>query len=180
MELGLAGTPGPDGDEIARWIKEWEERARRLAIDRHQAIVAGVDLEESLGRLLAAFMADHKPARDLLRQGSAGNFSGRINLAHALGLISRDEFRDLHTMREIRNRFAHGKEQLCFGDEEIRVLCDKLLTIRKNVLESLEPLSVYMSSSVVLGELLVQRQFLAERQKRIVPDEIDPQTWQDL
>lgn len=66
--------------------------------------------EECLGRLLLAFMRNVKTAKELIEGFNAplGSFSARTKAAHALGLLSTGQLRDLEHLRRIRNVFAHS------------------------------------------------------------------------
>lgn len=58
-----------------------------------------------------------------------GTFSSRITLAYAIGLITSEEAKDLHRMREIRNRFAHRLNGLSFATQAIRDSCSNFLLV---------------------------------------------------
>lgn len=183
--MGKESQPGWVSSENSDWAEAaaFVAAVGRRNADRHDAIVAGVKLEEALGELLASFLVDQKQSHDLLH-GILNNFATRINLAYCLGLISPDEYADLHTMREIRNYFAHGKEGSSFNDKYVTDLCDKLITIRKNPLyeeESEDYLSLYLGSAAVLLYILSigNRTSTAQNRRCVVPDEIDPATWHD-
>jgi DNA-binding MltR family transcriptional regulator len=82
--------------------------------ERGQVLLAASALDEALKRLLAAyFLKDPKIQEAVFSGGSApaGPFSNRIKLCYLLGLISEEEFRDLETIRSIRNDFAHKLDQ---------------------------------------------------------------------
>jgi hypothetical protein len=168
-----------DRDELEAMLKELGKSKGKLNAERHHAIVAGVDLEEALGDLLAECLIEQKQTRKLIG-GTLRNFATRINFAYCLGLISDDEYDDLHNMREIRNLFAHRKEGLSFEDDEIKGVCDKLKTIRKNPLEDDSYLSLYLSSAQILLYILRERTYEAQKRKCIAPEEFDPHRWSDM
>lgn len=58
--------------------------------------------------------------------GPLSTISSRIDLAYALGLLSKEMRRDLHLVRKIRNDFAHTSEKINFESERVVNLC-KLL-----------------------------------------------------
>ncbi|HYV90832.1 MAG TPA: hypothetical protein VE978_03580 [Chitinophagales bacterium] len=97
--------------------------------DRGAAILAASMLDQKLKTILADFLIECKPSRQLLEGYNApiGSFSSRQNLAYSLGLISDYEFKDCEIVRKIRNDFAH-KFQLEFSFNESRVssLCYNL------------------------------------------------------
>ena len=51
--------------------------------------------------------------------GPLANFSARIRVAYALGIIGRRTRHDLDAMREIRNAMAHGKRAIDFDTPEV-------------------------------------------------------------
>lgn len=74
------------------------------------ALVAGAAVDEVLGALLTAFFVnDNDLYRALLHAPGApiGTFSARALLCRAIGLISDDLFRDIESVRYVRNQAAH-------------------------------------------------------------------------
>jgi len=70
--------------------------------------------------LRAKFVAVPKFVEDLLTgQGGLSSFSARISLAYAVGLISLHAADDLHSVRRIRNDFAHRLHGLSFKTQKI-------------------------------------------------------------
>jgi hypothetical protein len=61
------------------------------------------------------------------RDGALSTFSGNIQFARALGLITDDTFRNLNILRTIRNRFAHSPLPLSFKSDDIK---DELAKMR--------------------------------------------------
>ena len=58
--------------------------------------------------------------------GPLGTLSSRRDAAYCLGLLSPSGFRDLQTIGEIRNRFAHSHLQLSFADTIVMELSGRL------------------------------------------------------
>jgi hypothetical protein len=77
--------------------------------------------EDSLGALLKSFLLTNQAARDLLEGFNAplGTLSSRIRAAHALGLITKDQYEDLEHLRKIRNEFSHTWKPISFSDQHI-------------------------------------------------------------
>ena len=76
--------------------------------DRAAAILGFSTLDALLERLLKAWMLPETP-KDLFEgSGALANASSKIDMAFSLGFISKNEQRDLHLMRKIRNDFAHA------------------------------------------------------------------------
>jgi DNA-binding MltR family transcriptional regulator len=59
--------------------------------------------------------------------GPLGSFSAKIDTAYCLGLLSEDEYGDLHSIRHIRNDFAHKLTGLAF---EYRSIADRCLNLK--------------------------------------------------
>jgi DNA-binding MltR family transcriptional regulator len=73
---------------------------------------------------LYSFLRDSKSAKILLDGFNApiGQFSSKIHLCHALGLIEDDEYKQLEGLRKIRNKFAHSFENIDFDTQQIKDL----------------------------------------------------------
>lgn len=94
-----------------------EEEHRQLAIfeelkiqsDRGIAIVGAACVEESLTAAIHSFLHEDKQAAKRLFDvsGPLAAFSAKIDLASMLGMTSRRIKSDLHSIRGIRNEFAH-------------------------------------------------------------------------
>jgi hypothetical protein len=75
---------------------------------RGMVLILSGFLEESLKRILRAFLREGTSEAEIFEGAdSLGTFSARIRMAQALGLISDAEASKLHTIRSIRNDFAH-------------------------------------------------------------------------
>ena len=89
--------------------------------DRACALMAGSYLDVQLGKLLkAVFVNDAKVADEFTEPSKAlGTFSARIDLGYLLGLLSKEEHRDLHLIRKIRNDFGHDPTPIDFNSNKI-------------------------------------------------------------
>lgn len=67
--------------------------------------------------------------------GPLGSFSSRIQLAYIMGLISAELFKDLTTIKDIRNRFAHYTEMGSFKVPEISSRCFHLTLVDKYIMD---------------------------------------------
>lgn len=76
---------------------------------RGMVLVAAAELDRLLLELMKAFLRPGAGQNALLSEGNAplATFSGKIAAAHALNLITDQEFRELGIIRRIRNDFAH-------------------------------------------------------------------------
>lgn len=89
--------------------------------DRGAALLASAALEERLREGLTQYFVSSAKADELFEGKSApiGDFSSRIAVAHAVGLINADERRQLELIRRIRNDFAHNWRTASFVDDAI-------------------------------------------------------------
>ena len=69
-------------------------------------------LEDTLGRLLLAYLRSCKAARELVEGFNAplGTFGARTKAAYAFGLLTKAQYEDIEILRKVRNQFAHNWE----------------------------------------------------------------------
>ena len=86
-------------------------------------------LDQCLASILERFFINGNTAESVLDplRGCLGSFAARADLCYCLGLIPKGLFRNLRTVGEIRNRFAHSYLSLTFDDPEVAHLCESLL-----------------------------------------------------
>lgn len=121
-------------DDTANYIADQVRKinAFRKALtsesDRGCALFAAAYLDVSLSDLLYVSLVESKKIETDLFKGTAplSNFSSRIKLAYYIGLISKSTRRDLDTIRDIRNDFAHKVETISFQTQSIRDRCKNL------------------------------------------------------
>jgi hypothetical protein len=98
--------------------------------DRACALVAAAFLDRALVALLSTHMLGvPQEEQDPIFYGLTaflGSFSSKITLCYATSLISKEDARYLHTMRSIRNHFAHSMIVTTFEDPEIAAECSTL------------------------------------------------------
>lgn len=97
--------------------------------DRACVIVATAFLDDLLGALLKHhFLASPTKVDELFdNSGPLGTFNAKIGLAFRLGLLSCEEYKLLHTIRKIRNDFAHSSCTSSFGStDSVKDLTNKL------------------------------------------------------
>jgi hypothetical protein len=83
------------------------------------AVLVGVArVDAALERLLQAVLLPSPGRSDSLFQADRplGSFGARISLAHRLGLIESPVERALHTLRRVRNAFAHSSDSASLSD----------------------------------------------------------------
>lgn len=98
--------------------------------DRGAAIIGVAWVEEALVDALTSFLQNDVEARESLFRpsGPLSSFAAKIDLARLLGLTSKAVTSDLHTLRRIRNEFAHlvfakGDTPLGFASTSITARC---------------------------------------------------------
>jgi mannitol operon repressor len=84
-------------------------------------------LDNLMREILLSFFIDGDDGKRLAEGFNAplGTLSTRSSAAFALGLISEREFKEITTLRKVRNRFAHHVHA-SFAMQEIRDLCYNL------------------------------------------------------
>ena len=96
--------------------------------DRSVAIAVGSFLEEHLTLALKArFHQDEKILNEMFRIGGAlGSFSTKIDMAYLIGLCSKETCKEMHTIKQIRNEFAHKGMTRNFDSQRVRDLANNL------------------------------------------------------
>ena len=106
--------------------------------ERAAAIVGAAWVEDSLGGALASFLIPHAEAWKSLFSGSGplATFSTKIDLACLVGMISEAIRSDLHSIRQVRNEFAHQiahrvqHTRLGFATQHLRDRCLSLRCVK--------------------------------------------------
>lgn len=118
--------------------KEWSTGS-----DRSCVIVVASIINELLGQLIRARLAPNPSSNDTLFDGPNApfsSFSARIDVAYRIGTISSTLCRDLHTIRRLRNRFAHSIESCTFTDTWCKDQVEELMRSLQLQERSQEPL----------------------------------------
>lgn len=96
--------------------------------DRGAALIANAYLEERLTDAIKARLVRDETLENNLFKGSGplASLSARINMGFLLGIYEEDIRRFLHTLRNIRNAFAHRPEPMNFETQKIKDLCSNI------------------------------------------------------
>jgi DNA-binding MltR family transcriptional regulator len=97
--------------------------------DRGVAIVGGSFVETFLEKLLKSFLRsdDETALREMFRtSGPLGTFSAKIRLGFLLRFYGAKAHRELHFIKDIRNRFAHELGHISFSSRPIDQWCREL------------------------------------------------------
>ena len=91
---------------------------------RGEVLVSATVLDEQLAECVSARLVENPDVTKLTKGFNApfGTFASRIVGALALGCVSEREYRDLQTIRGIRNEFAH-QLAVSFDDQSIADRC---------------------------------------------------------
>ena len=89
-------------------------------------------LEHYLIQVMQPFKA--KTRKDIFGgMGPLSGLSAKIHIAYGIGLLTKELYEDAHTIRGIRNKFAHAKDRLDLTSESIALLVEKLSTYKGGV-----------------------------------------------
>jgi mannitol operon repressor len=92
--------------------------------DRGAVLSSAAFIEELLEKILVAFLANEPTTKELLKGFSApiGSFSARLKLCYSLGLLYKELYLIINTIRKIRNLYAHNWEVETLSSEKISSL----------------------------------------------------------
>jgi mannitol operon repressor len=139
--------------------------------DRGAALVGAAVIDHRLRETIRAFMVSDAAASVLLDGGSAplGSFSSRINTAFALGLLSEHEHRECHTIRRVRNEFAHQRHGLAFTEQKVSDLCHNLESDLPGGKEGFKgrPRHIFINAVVLVTMALTYRSEWVAKEKRV-------------
>ena len=114
----VASAPPITPDRVAA------QAARTIALlmieerGRGAVLVGAARVDAALERLLQAVLITSPTRNDALFQADRplGSFGAKISLAHRLGLIESPVEQALHTLRKVRNAFAHSTDSASLAD----------------------------------------------------------------
>jgi hypothetical protein len=103
-------------------------RSLSLESDRGCALMSAAFLEVELENELKHLLVKNSKIIDKIFEfnGPLGNFSSKISMAFALGLINRNTLNELDLIRKIRNKFAHEHQPISFDNETLVPLIKKM------------------------------------------------------
>ena len=108
--------------ELKSFLSEFHKESERGA-----ALLAGSMIDDRLAEVLRAFLVGGKASKALLEGFNAplGTFAARTAACASMGLISEREFKEIETIRSIRNEFGH-KLAVTFESQKVAALCANL------------------------------------------------------
>jgi len=84
-------------------------------------------LEHNLIQVMQPFKASTR--KEIFRgMGPLSSLSAKIHISYGIGLLTKELYDDAHTLRAIRNKFAHAEDRLDLGSEAIAALVQQLGT----------------------------------------------------
>ena len=112
----------PNLKEFAPFLDDLNRESERGAV-----LISVSYLERQLKEIVLAFLCEGEASARLLEGFNAplGTLAARAAAAAALGLISGREYRELETIRKIRNQFAHD-HRTSFSGQGIVGRCQNL------------------------------------------------------
>lgn len=148
-------------NDLNRLLSELDDRGLVLAVASFA--------EEALGELLKAFMVPSEATNLLLDGFNAplGTFSSRIKASYSMGLIGKNQYSNLETLRKIRNEFAHTWKNVNFQEPRIYSLVDsmKFHYLSRRFPETPSE-KIRSSLGGVLLELIVVTELIKKQNKR--------------
>jgi hypothetical protein len=115
---------GPDPDELWDYdlVRDTVLPDAKKQPDRFLVIIMAAIIDEGLGEIIQRRLVDHrKTAKRLFRpEGPLATFSAKIDLGFMLGMYYEEFAKMLHSIREIRNKFAHDMRPLTLESDEVK------------------------------------------------------------
>lgn len=148
---------------FSSFLSEFQEET-----DRGAALVGAALIDDRLERLLKSHLLECKQSKEILNGGNSplGSFSARTNMAYCLGLITELEYKEIETIRKVRNEFAHKVHGLSFKDQKVNDLCQNL---KANTPDGKrfdgEPRQLFINSVILTSLALWYRPEYAEKYK---------------
>jgi DNA-binding MltR family transcriptional regulator len=138
-ELKARANNLPDGEALYQILIDLASPHPHPATADRTAAISGVAfIDHAIQRAIVTHLrigADDKDTKSLFDGDRAplGSLSARIMTARALGVIGPQTTEDLHTLRTIRNTFAHAILHIQFADKEVSDLCLSLNHLRQTL-----------------------------------------------
>lgn len=155
----------PSNEAISRSLALVQELDAQS--DRGVAIVGVAWIEEALTAAIHAFLEKNKNAWERLfrKSGPLSSLSAKIDIARLLAMTSDAIYSDLHTLREIRNEFAHtildkNEKPLSFETPHIKDKCMSLKCVKHENLSN--PRHSFIRACAVLNADFYMHEFFGQ------------------
>jgi len=98
-------------------------------------LIATSFLDTTLEALLQHNFIKSRVSKSMLdsNTGVLGSFSAKCDLAYCSGIIPKNTYKDLKSLGEIRNIFAHNHLQTNFTNPKVKDICSKLLQPKETI-----------------------------------------------
>jgi len=138
--------------ELLRRLRRVKEEMEGLS-HRATAVVGGAFVEEHLTYVLQSRMvSDHQLIKKRFAPGQVfGDFGAKIDLGYLMGMYSKRAYKELITIRKIRNDFAHQFEANSFDRDDMRDRCQNLVLSQAKIVKAIRG-EDGQSIVLVLGE----------------------------
>jgi DNA-binding MltR family transcriptional regulator len=154
-----------ENEKFQAAVKEIDETKS----DRAAAIVAATFVEDHLTRVLRHnFEQDDKLLEELFRPGGPlSDFGVKIDLGYLMGFYSKIAWKELDTIKKVRNDFAHKMEVRDFTHDRARELTNNLTMweIQQIKLSASEGIGAKKNLMVTIG----QNQEVGEKETLMFP-----------
>lgn len=129
MEAGIAlsGAAAPESHEALASLNKFLSVVAKHD-DAAMVLALATFIEDTLGRLLLAYLRDCKASKELVEGFNAplGTLGTRTKAAFAFGLLNKQQYQDIEILRKIRNQFAHNWEGVALDSSDIKAMIGQL------------------------------------------------------
>jgi hypothetical protein len=132
VDIVLEGKHAKHLDDITRTLQTLKKES-----DRGAAIIGAAAMDLALTTALKDHLQKHERVANAFfaMTGPVGDFAAKIDIALLTGLVGKEMYRDLVTIKDIRNYFAHKLNVTDFKSEAIRTLAANLKLIETRLCE---------------------------------------------
>jgi hypothetical protein len=161
-ELKTLAQKVPEGEALYKTLVDLASPdPLPAAADRTAAISGGAFIDHAIQRAIITHLrmgAGDKDTKSIFDGDRAplGSLSARIMMARALGIIGPETAEDLHTLRIIRNTFAHSMQHLEFSDKEVSDLCASLNDLKRTLPDG----TTYLKAFRAIGTAYERQAFI--------------------
>jgi hypothetical protein len=155
-------TKGPRKKTLRDYTRETpseeDEQRFKNAMNERSAIVVAVVMAIELEYLLEQLIIGKLKRKDddtveilCKDNGALATFFSKIGLSYALGIIDEIQMEHLHTVRRIRNAFAHSRRKISFDTQQVRKELGalRLPKVSKSKTSSYEGISIAKEIAIV-------------------------------
>nr|WP_318716672.1 MltR family transcriptional regulator [uncultured Treponema sp.] len=150
---------------IDKEARQFSDKLTELLQDESDRgiLLIGVSIfDDMLHKLLFEYMNINKNRKKEIEKlfewpGPLSNYASKVKLAYCLGLIPKEMYMDLESIRDIRNKFAHQLVKMNFGEEKIYKIITNLNGGKKSN-EEKRRTNISTSNNKTISTLLTDEQ----------------------